>query len=182
MTQHEPVVGCTIRLNMITLDLDVNACQELVVSEFVMGCMELSGNVKALDMASEVRETKKMLDKIATISKRLEQRMSALESKLCRAERHRLVLQPRVEEGACVGFPAEPSTVSDTAKHTLGVGQKGASRLDDSTDSEATVRAPHSALASSGGKSWSLQASSSTDEIPEPGIAQVPRVRRRSFL
>eukprot|EP00450_Noctiluca_scintillans_P035036 CAMPEP_0194540096 /NCGR_PEP_ID=MMETSP0253-20130528/80249_1 /TAXON_ID=2966 /ORGANISM="Noctiluca scintillans" /LENGTH=653 /DNA_ID=CAMNT_0039386439 /DNA_START=9 /DNA_END=1966 /DNA_ORIENTATION=+ len=152
--------------------LDVDGSQELVVEEFVMGCMELSGNVKALDMASEVRETKKMLDKIVTVSKRLEQRMSALESKLCPAERPRPVLQPRVEEVACVGFPAEPSTVRDIAKRTRGVGQIGANRLDDSVDSDVTVRAPHTALVSRGGK---------TDE-PEPGIAAVAACPQTELL
>jgi len=62
--------------------LDVDGSMELEIDEFVMGCMSLQGSAKAVDMASMVRETKRVLRKIEVASKRTEARLKQIQNSM----------------------------------------------------------------------------------------------------
>lgn len=67
--------------------LDVDGSQDVVLEEFVMGCMNLRGGAKTLDMATVMRENKRISTKLAKHSKRLEAQLTSLELQMTTVER-----------------------------------------------------------------------------------------------
>ena len=67
--------------------LDVDGSNDVALEEFVMGCMKLRGGAKTLDMATVLRENKRISDKLARHSTRLETQLTSLELQMTTIER-----------------------------------------------------------------------------------------------
>ena len=73
--------------------LDVDGSKNVNVEEFVMGCMKLRGSAKTLDMATVLRESRRISDKLARHSTCLENQLTNLELQMTTIERVEKVRQ-----------------------------------------------------------------------------------------
>lgn len=92
--------------------LDVGGHSQLTREEFVMGCMNLRGSAKTLDIATLMRENKRIMERLENHSTRLEAHLNALELRFSPSLRRNEVAPSRRKEG--VQFITD---VSDTGIH-----------------------------------------------------------------
>jgi len=97
------------------LDVDDNC--ELDIDEFVMGCMQLGGNAKTVDMLTRLRDNKKVMLKIASAHKAIEVEVRELRRMVGRllSDDTPVALRPLPEPGD------EPVTHASTSTGTWGV-------------------------------------------------------------
>merc|ERR1712136_286300 len=58
--------------------LDVDGSHELEIDEFVMGCLNLRGNVRTVDVATLLRENKRLMQRIGKIAKRTDNQLQGI--------------------------------------------------------------------------------------------------------
>lgn len=58
--------------------LDVDGSHELEIDEFVMGCLNLRGNVRTVDVATLLRENKRLMQRIGKVSKRTDNQLQGI--------------------------------------------------------------------------------------------------------